>query len=101
MPRPTIWRPSRPWDDGHRMRRDGGAHSGRGGVLPLNQDYVNALRPLCQKKDWLLAVDEVQTGVGRTGSLFCFQDYGILPDVVSFAKGIGGGLSAGRYYGRG
>ena len=65
---------------------------GEGGVLPLNQDYVNALQALCQKKDWLLAVDEVQTGVGRTGSLFCFQDYGILPDVVSFAKGIGGGL---------
>ena len=65
---------------------------GEGGVHPLNQDYVNALQALCQKKDWLLAVDEVQTGVGRTGSLFCFQDYGILPDVVSFAKGIGGGL---------
>ena len=64
---------------------------GEGGVLPLNQDYVNALQALCQEKDWLLAVDEVQTGVGRTGSLFCFQDYGILPDVVSFAKGIGGG----------
>ena len=58
---------------------------GEGGVLPLNQDYVNALQALCQEKDWLLAVDEVQTGVGRTGSLFCFQDYGILPDVVSFA----------------
>ena len=65
---------------------------GEGGVLPLNQDYINALQALCQEKDWLLAVDEVQTGVGRTGSLFCFQDYGILPDVVSFAKGIGGGL---------
>ena len=65
---------------------------GEGGVLPLDQDYVNALQALCQEKDWLLAVDEVQTGIGRTGSLFCFQEYGILPDVVSFAKGIGGGL---------
>ena len=65
---------------------------GEGGVLPLDQDYVTALQALCQEKDWLLAVDEVQTGVGRTGSLFCFQDYGILPDAVSFAKGIGGGL---------
>lgn len=65
---------------------------GEGGVLPLDQDYVNALQALCQEKDWLLAVDEVQTGIGRTGSLFCFQEYSILPDVVSFAKGIGGGL---------
>lgn len=65
---------------------------GEGGILPLDQDYVNALQALCQEKDWLLAVDEVQTGIGRTGSLFCFQEYGILPDVVSFAKGIGGGL---------
>jgi acetylornithine/N-succinyldiaminopimelate aminotransferase len=47
---------------------------------------------LCAEKDWLLLVDEVQSGVGRTGSLFCFQQYGILPDVASFAKGIAGGL---------
>lgn len=65
---------------------------GEGGVLPLNQEFVSGLSQLCQEKDWLLAVDEVQTGVGRTGSLFCFQQYGILPDVMSFAKGIGGGL---------
>ena len=65
---------------------------GEGGVLPLDKDYVAALRSLCDEKDWLLAVDEVQTGVGRTGKLFCFQNYGILPDVMSFAKGIGGGL---------
>jgi acetylornithine/N-succinyldiaminopimelate aminotransferase len=65
---------------------------GEGGVLPLDQEFVTALSQLCQEKDWLLAVDEVQTGVGRTGSLFCFQQYGILPDVMSFAKGIGGGL---------
>lgn len=65
---------------------------GEGGVLPLSQEFVTGLAALCQEKDWLLAVDEVQTGVGRTGSLFCFQQYGILPDVMSFAKGIGGGL---------
>ena len=65
---------------------------GEGGVLPLNQDFVQQVKALCQEKDWLLAVDEVQTGVGRTGSLFCFQQYDILPDVMSFAKGIGGGL---------
>lgn len=65
---------------------------GEGGVLPLNQDYVQAVAKLCEEKDWLLLVDEVQSGVGRTGSLFCFQQYGILPDVCSFAKGIAGGL---------
>ena len=65
---------------------------GEGGVLPLDKDYVQELAQLCEDRDWLLLVDEVQTGVGRTGSLFCFQQYGITPDVVSFAKGIAGGL---------
>ena len=65
---------------------------GEGGVLPLGQDYVKALAKLCAERDWLLLADEVQTGVGRTGSLFAFQQYGILPDAVSFAKGIAGGL---------
>ena len=65
---------------------------GEGGVLPLDQEYVQALAKLCQERDWLLLADEVQTGVGRTGSLFAFQQYGILPDVASFAKGIAGGL---------
>lgn len=65
---------------------------GEGGVLPLDHAYVSALKKLCEERDWLLLVDEVQTGVGRTGSLFAFQQYNILPDVVSFAKGIAGGL---------
>ena len=65
---------------------------GEGGVLPLERDYVKAVEKLCAEKDWLLLVDEVQTGVGRTGTLFAFQQYDILPDVVSFAKGIAGGL---------
>jgi acetylornithine/N-succinyldiaminopimelate aminotransferase len=65
---------------------------GEGGVLPLDKEFVHALADLCAKRDWLLLVDEVQTGVGRTGSLFAFQQYGIIPDVVSFAKGIAGGL---------
>ena len=65
---------------------------GEGGVLPLDKEYVQNLSKLCAEKDWLLLVDEVQTGVGRTGRLFAFQHYGILPDVVSFAKGIAGGL---------
>jgi len=65
---------------------------GEGGVLPLDKAYVKALQEECSKHDWLLLVDEVQTGVGRTGALFAFQQYGIVPDVCSFAKGIAGGL---------
>ena len=65
---------------------------GEGGVLPLEKAYVEAVAKLCTERDWLLLVDEVQTGVGRTGKLFAFQQYGILPDVVAFAKGIAGGL---------
>ena len=65
---------------------------GEGGVLPLDYEYVQAVKKLCEERDWLLLADEVQTGVGRTGKLFAFQQYDILPDVVSFAKGIAGGL---------
>ena len=65
---------------------------GEGGVLPLDYDYVQKLKALCDEKDLLLLADEVQTGIGRTGKLFAFQQYDILPDVVSFAKGIAGGL---------
>ena len=68
---------------------------GEGGVMPLDKDYVKQVRQLCDEKDIILIVDEVQTGVGRTGKLFCFQNYDIMPDVVSVAKGIGGGLPLG------
>ena len=68
---------------------------GEGGVLPLDKEFVQKVAQLCAKRDWLLLIDEVQTGVGRTGSLFAFQQYDIQPDVVSFAKGIAGGLPFG------
>ena len=68
---------------------------GEGGVLPLDEKFVRDVADLCAKRDWLLLIDEVQTGVGRTGSLFAFQQYGISPDAVSFAKGIAGGLPFG------
>ena len=70
---------------------------GEGGVYPMDQDYVHDLAVLCAERDWLLLVDEVQTGIGRTGTLFAFQQYGILPDAVSFAKGIAGGLPMGGF----
>ena len=70
---------------------------GEGGVLPLDPAFVKALAQLCAERDWLLLADEVQTGVGRTGSLFCFQQYGVRPDALSFAKGIAGGLPMGGF----
>lgn len=70
---------------------------GEGGVFPLDQGFVRELARLCVDRDWLLLVDEVQTGIGRTGALFCFQQYGVRPDAVSFAKGVAGGLPMGGF----
>ena len=70
---------------------------GEGGVFPLDRGFARDLAGLCAERDWLLLVDEVQTGVGRTGSLFCFQQYDIQPDAVSFAKGVAGGLPMGGF----
>ena len=68
---------------------------GEGGVTALNADYVKGVETLAKENDLLLIVDEVQTGNGRTGTLYAFQDYGIIPDVVTTAKGLGGGLPIG------
>ncbi len=68
---------------------------GEGGVLPLDQAFVQEVYRFCKSRDILLIIDEVQTGVGRTGSLFCYQQFDIEPDVVSFAKGISAGLPFG------
>lgn len=65
---------------------------GEGGVVAVDRDYVSKVAKFCNENDILLIVDEVQTGVGRTGSLYCFQQYSISPDLVTSAKGIGGGL---------
>ena len=70
---------------------------GEGGVNPLDAGYVQAVAKLCAERDWLLLIDEVQTGVGRTGTLFAYQQFGVQPDVVSFAKGIAGGLPFGGF----
>jgi acetylornithine/N-succinyldiaminopimelate aminotransferase len=68
---------------------------GEGGVIPLEKDYVKSIQQLCEKHDILLLVDEVQTGIGRTGTLFAYEQFDVLPDVLSFAKGIAGGLPMG------
>lgn len=68
---------------------------GEGGVVPMKKDFVHWLRGFCAEKKILLMVDEVQTGVGRTGEFYCYQNYGIQPDAVSSAKGLAGGLPMG------
>ena len=68
---------------------------GEGGVMPLDKAYVQKVAELVKKENLLLVVDEVQTGNGRTGTLYAFEQYGITPDVVTTAKGLGGGLPIG------
>ena len=68
---------------------------GEGGVLPLNREFVCAAEKLCKEKDIPLIIDEVQTGNGRTGAMYAYMHFGIEPDIVSTAKGLGGGLPIG------
>jgi len=65
---------------------------GEGGVMPADEDFLKGLRDLCDKHDALLVFDEVQSGVGRTGHLYAYQKYGVTPDILSTAKGLGGGF---------
>ena len=68
---------------------------GEGGVVPLEPAFVQAVAQLCKENDIPLMIDEVQTGNGRTGTLYAYMQYGIQPDIVSTAKGLGGGLPIG------
>lgn len=68
---------------------------GEGGVLPLDKDFVSAMAEEAAKHDILLICDEVQTGIGRTGTLLASEQFGIKPDIVTLAKGLGGGLPIG------
>lgn len=68
---------------------------GESGVYPLNKDYAKKLRSLCDKKGILLIADEVQTGMGRTGKMFAYENYDIEPDIFTLAKALGGGLPIG------
>lgn len=68
---------------------------GEGGVIALDKDFVLGVQKLCQENDLLFMVDEVQTGNGRTGKLYAYMNYGVCPDVVTTAKGLGGGLPIG------
>lgn len=68
---------------------------GEGGVIPVEKKFAQELAEFCKAEDILLIVDEVQTGNGRTGALYAYMNYGIQPDIVSTAKGLGGGLPLG------
>jgi len=68
---------------------------GEGGVNIADKDFVKEVRRVCDEKNMLLIVDEVQTGIGRTGKMFCYQHYGIVPDVMTLAKALGGGMPIG------
>lgn len=68
---------------------------GEGGVCKLDKEFVDEVKKIADEKDMLIIIDEVQTGNGRTGSLYAFQQYGFMPDIVTTAKGIGGGLPIG------
>ena len=71
------------------------AVQGEGGINPMHMDYLKAVRELCDARDWLLMIDEVQCGMGRTGKWFAHQWAGVKPDVMPLAKGLGAGVPVG------
>ncbi|MEW6482237.1 MAG: aspartate aminotransferase family protein [bacterium] len=68
---------------------------GERGIYPATSEYLEGLRKLCSENDLLLIFDEVQTGIGRTGYIFAYQSYGVIPDIITLAKGLGGGFPIG------
>ncbi len=74
---------------------------GEGGVVPLDGAYIREAARLCRERNILLIADEIQAGMGRTGKLFCYEHFGVLPDLVTVAKGLGGGVPIGAVLARG
>ncbi len=70
---------------------------GEGGINMPDETYLQQVRQLCDEKEVLLILDEIQTGVGRTGTMFAYEQYGIVPDIVTLAKGLGGGVPIGAF----
>lgn len=68
---------------------------GEGGINVADKDYISQVRQLCWEKEILLIIDEVQTGIGRTGTMFAFKQFGITPDIMTLAKSLGGGMPIG------
>lgn len=73
---------------------------GEGGILPADPAYLKAVRALCDEREVLLILDEIQTGIGRTGTLLCHEQYGIVPDIITVAKALGGGVPIGAIMAR-
>jgi len=95
-----------PFNDGAAVREAARSHpdivavllepvQGEGGINPARSDYLRELRALCDERGWLLLLDEVQCGIGRTGKWFAHQWAGVLPDAMSLAKGLGSGVPVG------
>ncbi len=70
---------------------------GEGGIYPASQEFLQGIRSLCDEKDILLILDEIQCGMGRTGSMFAFQSYGVMPDIMTCAKALGCGVPVGAF----
>ncbi len=68
---------------------------GEGGVNPAEKDFLKEIQSICNERGILLVIDEVQTGIGRTGKLFAYQHFGLSPDIITLAKGLGGGIPIG------
>ncbi|WP_342043969.1 acetylornithine transaminase [Bacillus sp. OTU530] len=77
------------------------AVQGEGGVTPAQIEFLQAAEKLCKQYGALLIIDEVQTGIGRTGKAFAYQHYGISPDIITVAKGLGNGIPVGALIGKG
>ncbi len=73
------------------------AVQGEGGIIPATEEFIKGVRELCDEKGMLMLIDEVQTGIGRTGTYFAYQHYGIEPDVLSMAKALGNGFPIGAF----
>jgi acetylornithine/N-succinyldiaminopimelate aminotransferase len=73
---------------------------GEGGIVPATQEFMDGLRALCDEHDIALIFDEVQAGIGRTGTLFAYEQYGVVPDLITLAKGLGSGFPVGAYMGK-
>lgn len=73
------------------------ALQGEGGIRPAAKEFIEGIRRICDERDILMICDEVQCGMGRTGKMFCYENYGVLPDVVCVAKALGNGLPIGAF----
>ena len=70
---------------------------GEGGIYPAKEEFMKKIKALCEEKDILLILDEIQCGMGRTGSMFAFQQYGVKPDILTVAKALGCGVPVGAF----